>query len=259
MGFIEQYFKDKKEIKPEDIELFVSRKIEENINLDYKDIKHAMHVNSDPTDNRDENLIVLCPNHHVMADRGKIDRKACRLYKEGLMRKGIAKQVPLKELAQIEGIDVEPETMWRKWLIRLGRKYVSRRYGKLDVSLNREKIGLFTVGLLCFAPLIYQMYQLYTSQIVANTESSLIALFLIIVGMGLIVIVFALERLKCPNCYRNFGIRRADSKRVEEKEVYRTETEMKIQTVYHNTYECEFCGYKVTKFESESKMKALYK
>ena len=53
MGFIEQFFKGKKEIKPEDIESFISQKIEENPNLDYKDIrayydvdKLAVHVAS---------------------------------------------------------------------------------------------------------------------------------------------------------------------------------------------------------------------
>lgn len=53
MGFIEQFFKGKKEIKPEDIESFISHKIEENPNLDYKDVrayhdvdKLAVHVAS---------------------------------------------------------------------------------------------------------------------------------------------------------------------------------------------------------------------
>lgn len=39
MGFIEQFFKNKKEIKPEDIESFIAQNIEENQNLDYKRIQ----------------------------------------------------------------------------------------------------------------------------------------------------------------------------------------------------------------------------
>ncbi len=40
MGFIEIFFKkDSKDILAKDVELFVSRKIEENLNLEYKDIK----------------------------------------------------------------------------------------------------------------------------------------------------------------------------------------------------------------------------
>ena len=35
------------------------------------------HINGDPRDNRIENLIVLCSNHHGMATEGIIDRKAC--------------------------------------------------------------------------------------------------------------------------------------------------------------------------------------
>jgi hypothetical protein len=33
------------------------------------------HINGDPSDNKESNLIVLCRNHHAMADSGKIDRK----------------------------------------------------------------------------------------------------------------------------------------------------------------------------------------
>jgi len=40
------------------------------------------HINFKPSDNRIKNIIVLCPNHAAMADKGKIDRKACRRYKE---------------------------------------------------------------------------------------------------------------------------------------------------------------------------------
>jgi hypothetical protein len=38
MGFIERFFKDAKEIKAKDVLSFISQKIEENMNLDYKDI-----------------------------------------------------------------------------------------------------------------------------------------------------------------------------------------------------------------------------
>ena len=44
----------------------------------------AHHINSNPSDNRIDNLIMLCPTHHTMADRGVIDRPACKLYKTKL-------------------------------------------------------------------------------------------------------------------------------------------------------------------------------
>jgi len=215
------------------------------------------HINSDPLDNRDENLLVLCPNHHAMASISEIDRKACSLYKEGLSRRMISKPIPLKELAEIEGIYVEPETSLRKWIIRLGRKYVNWRHGKLDVSLNQEKAILAVVGLLCFVPISYQMYQLYAFKVVANTTSSLVSLLLVALGVVLVSFVFVLEKLECPNCNRNFSIRRTDSKRVERKVVYQTDTEIEIETVYRNTYECDFCGYKFNRFENVSERRDL--
>lgn len=33
------------------------------------------HINGDPSDNKESNLIVLCRNHHAKAESGKIDRK----------------------------------------------------------------------------------------------------------------------------------------------------------------------------------------
>lgn len=102
-----------------------------------------------------------------------------------------------------------------------------------------------------------KMYQLYAFKIVADTTSSLISLLLVAIGVVALSFVFALEQLKCPNCSRNFGIRRTDSKRVERKEVYRTDTEIEIESIYRNTYECEFCGHKVSKFESVSETRNL--
>lgn len=44
----------------------------------------AHHINGIPSDNRPENIIMLCPNHHTLADRGTIDKEACRMYKNRL-------------------------------------------------------------------------------------------------------------------------------------------------------------------------------
>jgi hypothetical protein len=64
MGFIERFFKDAKEIKAKDVLSFISQKIEENMNLDYKDIA-AYHdpdklaINVASFANADGGLIIL--------------------------------------------------------------------------------------------------------------------------------------------------------------------------------------------------------
>lgn len=78
MGFIELFFKGKEEIKPKDINLFISQKIEENINLDYKDIRAyhdaddlATHVSSFA--NSEGGLIILGVSQSKSKDEnGKI-------------------------------------------------------------------------------------------------------------------------------------------------------------------------------------------
>ena len=42
----------------------------------------AHHINSDPSDNRKENLIMLCPNHHALATKGETDKKLWKMVKE---------------------------------------------------------------------------------------------------------------------------------------------------------------------------------
>lgn len=56
------------------------------------------HIDGDPSDNREANLIVFCRNHHAMAESGKIDRKECESYKERL--KQIRPEETLKETLQ---------------------------------------------------------------------------------------------------------------------------------------------------------------
>ena len=51
------------------------------------------HINFKPSDNRIENVIVFCPNHAAMADKGKIDRVACRMYKKSLKELQAAKSI----------------------------------------------------------------------------------------------------------------------------------------------------------------------
>ena len=43
---------------------------------------HIHHINSDPSDNREDNLILLCPNCHTQADNRFFEKKELLLYKE---------------------------------------------------------------------------------------------------------------------------------------------------------------------------------
>ncbi len=208
------------------------------------------HINGNPSDNRKSNLIVLCPNHHTMATRGKIDRKECKSYKERLKQTvGLQPTIEtLKQKVEREGIDVPPENPFVNLILNLGRRYMNWRYGKPDASINREIAILLVVIPLCFTPLFYTAYVLRGQ---FSTLSLYVSMISSIIGCVLIIVFLVIYKRRCPNCRGYFGIERTDSKKVDETEKYRTETEIKIEKIYRNTYRCVFCGHTYTLNESE--------
>ena len=117
MGFIERFFKDKKEIKPEDIEFFVSQKIEEHMNLDYKDIKAyqdaddlANHVSSFA--NSDGGLIVLGVSQNEIKDENgkttKIYPKKATWGKVSLDKESLEQKLMTRIKPPINGLVIKP-------------------------------------------------------------------------------------------------------------------------------------------------------
>lgn len=208
------------------------------------------HINGDPSDNRESNVVVFCPNHHVMADRGKIDRKECKSYKERLSQMVDLQPTveTLKQKVEREGIDVPPENPFVSLILYLGRKYMNWRYGKPDTSINREILGLLVLIPLCFIPLFYTTLVLKAQ---ASTLSLYLSMIFLIIGVVLIVVFSVIYERRCPKCRGYFGIETIDSKKVDETEKYRTQTEIKIEKIYRNTYRCVFCGHSYILNESE--------
>lgn len=84
----------------------------------------AHHIDSNPSHNTMINIIILCPNHHAMADRGDIDRKACREYKRLL--KNIEVYPATLILKNIEQVNAKISTLMkettRKSKMRVNKK-----------------------------------------------------------------------------------------------------------------------------------------
>jgi len=177
-----------------------------------------------------------------MATEGTIDRKACRLHKDRL--KQIVGLQPttetLKEKVEREGIDVPAENPFVSLVLYLGRKYMNWRYGKPDASINREIVILGVSIPLCFTPLVYIVYVLRGQ---FSISSSYISLFFSVIGCVLLIVFLVIYKRRCPKCRGYFGIETIDSKLVEEKEVYRNRTEIKMRKIFRNTYRCVFCGH----------------
>jgi len=80
MGFIETFFKNTKDVKAKDILSFISLKIEENMNLDYKDIRayndpDKLAINVASFANADGGLIMLGVAEGAIKDeKGRTER-----------------------------------------------------------------------------------------------------------------------------------------------------------------------------------------
>ena len=117
MVFIEQFFEGRKEIKPKDIEFFVSQQIEENLNLDYKDIeaynnadKLAVHVASFA--NSGGGMIILGVSQDEIKDaRGKITKiypKEVTWGKASLNRERLENKLASRINPPITGLIIKP-------------------------------------------------------------------------------------------------------------------------------------------------------
>lgn len=200
------------------------------------------HINFDPSDNKESNIIVLCPNHAAMADKGKIDRKACRLYKKRLKEISRKVDASLKELVEREGVYRTPEHPITKFLIDRGRRYVMWKYHRPDASLNKEIAVLMLLAVPFSIPFLYDIYRIFTEK---KPFGNLISIALLVAPAIFLGIVTFIIRTRCPDCKGNFGIRRVDSREIpnSRKEIYRDENVITIETICRNLYRCGFCSY----------------
>ena len=155
------------------------------------------HINGDPSDNRESNIIVFCRNHHEMADRGRIDRKECDSYKQRLNQ--IKPEETLEEKVARERIDVQPENGLVYSMLWLGRKYMMWRYGKPTVSMKRELSILGVLTILCFIPLVLTTYVINTLKF-QITEWTYFLLASTIVGAVLLIILVVTFERRCRKC-----------------------------------------------------------
>lgn len=109
------------------------------------------HINGDPSDNREENLVPLCPNCHSQADDGLFKEKELLMYKEAKIKKvGIKalleqKEIPPKKFTDLFSMKLDELTKSLEALER--RPYISEVNDKIDelIMLLKERIEKWDV------------------------------------------------------------------------------------------------------------------
>ena len=190
----------------------------------------------------------IVQTREVWIRRGGITDRATQNEREKMSRerdeleRGKGK-LSLKEQLETEGISEEPETGLRRSLIGFGRWYMQRVYGNLDASLFKEKIVLAVSSLICFFPLAFWVYQIYSTKEVLPQWFSVLSVILAFAGATMLGILTTIESLRCPNCRRHFSIRRTEHIRVRDREIDRSDEYIMMEITYRDTLKCEFCDH----------------
>lgn len=208
------------------------------------------HIDGDPSNNSEDNIIYLCATHHKMADDGIISQEECHMYKK-LLQDMLEGKISAKatEPSTSQGIEVEPESWLEKSIFWLGRKYVMWRYHDFNVDLTKEYMVFGIIGLLLFAPFVWSMHDI--SRVISDTNFFMISFVLLIVGAFVIGSLMVIAKSRCPECHKNFGIRRVKSFEIGRKKLDKTDFGTRYEVTYDNTYKCEFCSYTFQRNERE--------
>ncbi|TBR09340.1 MAG: toll/interleukin-1 receptor domain-containing protein [Candidatus Nitrosotenuis sp.] len=157
--------------------------------------------------------------------------------------------VSLKDIVEQEGVDLPTDNGFTSLVLGMGRRYLMKKYGRLDVPLNKEIAMLLITGLVLIAPVFGILFWSINAHFVIEPYLLYVGVGLAIPGILAISSIEIIRKRKCHECGINFGIEMTNSKLVERKEVNRTEFYRKIQETQRNTYTCKFCNNTFTKNE----------
>jgi hypothetical protein len=208
------------------------------------------HIDGNPTNNNEDNIIYLCANHHKMADDGKITQEECHLYKK-LLKDKLEGNIHIKEQpSEAKGKEVEPERFFERAIFSLGKRYVLWRHGDLQVDLTKDYITFGIIGLLLLSPTLF----LIGIVKLIGQSSAFYMLSVISATLGIIIIasIVTIANSRCPNCKKNFGIRRVKSFETGRTKLEKTDYGTRYEVTYDNTYKCEFCGHSYHRMERET-------
>jgi hypothetical protein len=194
----------------------------------------------------------------VWVRRDKTTDRATQKEREEMTIKKQSKT--LNERLETEGIPEEAESLSRKYLIRGGRWLTMKLHGRLDVSFKKDLLAMGIFGVLSVVPLTVAFLQISTSQgkVIPPQWVLVLSVFLTFVGLSLsIPAIDVVPRLQCPECKKQFAIRRTKHVRMKDKILSTSEEKIVREVTYYNTYQCDFCKHSWSKFEPNTRIMRL--
>ena len=194
----------------------------------------------------------------VWVRRDKTTDRATQREREEMAIKKQSKT--LNAQLETEGIPEEPESLSRKYLIRGGRWLTIKLHGGLDVSFKKDLWAIGILGVLSVVPVTLAFLQISTSQgkVIPPQWVLILSVLLAFVGLSLSVpIIDVVPKLQCPECKRQFAIRRTKHVRIKDKILSKSEEKIVREVTYYNTYQCDFCKHSWSKFEPKTRIMRL--
>jgi hypothetical protein len=188
-------------------------------------------------------------NREVWVRRGATSDRATQIEREKMSNN----RKPLEAKLQREGIpEEETENVLRVLVIRIGRWYMGRKYGDLKHPMSKEIMVLIAIGILLWSPLLYSLYEISGLHVVPGSFELTAFILLAVLGGIFLIVSQGIPKLRCPDCGRQFAVRRKKHIRVRSEIIHKTSEKVTREVTYQNLYACDFCKFKNKKFEAET-------
>jgi hypothetical protein len=143
-------------------------------------------------------------------------------------------------------VDLLPDGLFVKLLLKLGRWYVMKIRRVSDVPLEKEVKVLRIIGCMLVAPVsIFTLWRALTHTFNLSYDVQLIfgLTFIMLGAAPCFSTIKLIKTRKCDKCKFNFAYEKIHSKLVDEKQFHTIDGRQKIMRIINDIFTCHFCNY----------------
>lgn len=145
------------------------------------------------------------------------------------------------------GIDLPADGVVLRWILKKGREFVNKRYGQLDVSLNKIINILRIIAGCSIIPIFTFIFWTLGTHKFDPDSVPLIFIFgfLMLIMVPCFYFINLIKNRRCSSCGSNFSLEKIKSILLDERQIGD-----KIRRISDNTYRCTICNKVLTRKEA---------